>query len=89
MRKLDTLCAVAAAIGGVLVAGIAQAPMKVVMGHDSVMDFRPMFVAKEKGFFNQRGTIVEAERIPVATNIPAALMSNSLQIGMATPFSLS
>lgn len=85
MRKLSSLCAAIATMGGLLAAGAAHAQTKVAIGYASATDFLPMFVAKEKGFFDKRGINAEPTRIPIATNIPAALMANSLQIGMTTP----
>ena len=43
-----------------------------------------MFAAKDKGFFEKRGLAVTLPRIPLASNIPAAIVADSLQIGMGT-----
>jgi NitT/TauT family transport system substrate-binding protein len=69
---------------GALVAGAASAQTKVNIGFSPAADFTPVFAAKDKGFFEKRGLDVTLTRIPLASNIPAAIVSDSLQIGMGT-----
>jgi NitT/TauT family transport system substrate-binding protein len=75
-----TLCAALAA----LLSSVAVAQTKVNIGYSPAADFTPVFAAKDKGFFEKRGLDVTLTRIPLASNIPAAIVSDSLQIGMGT-----
>ena len=61
-----------------------QAQTKVNIGYSPAADFTPVFAAKDKGFFEKRGLDATLTRIPLASNIPAAIVSGSLQIGMGT-----
>ena len=61
-----------------------MAQTKVNIGYSPAADFTPMFAAKDKGFFEKRGLDVTLTRIPLASNIPAAIVADSLQIGMGT-----
>lgn len=69
-----------------LMAGVvgSAAQTKIALGYTAAGDFLPVFVAKEKGFFEQRGLDIELTRIALASNVPAALMSDSVQIGSGT-----
>ena len=63
----------------------AQSSTKVVFGYTAVVDFASVFVAAEEGYFNKRHLDVELKFIPLNSTIPAALQSDSLQIGGPTP----
>ena len=80
MNMFKTLCAALAA----LLSSVAVAQTKVNIGYSPAADFTPVFAAKDKGFFEKRGLDVTLTRIPLASNIPAAIMADSLQIGMGT-----
>jgi len=67
-----------------LAATAALAQTKVNIGYSPAADFTPVFAGKDKGFFEKRGLDVTLTRIPLASNIPAAIVSDSLQIGMGT-----
>lgn len=75
--------------GAALVASTAMpafaAPTKIVVGYTAVPDFAGAFIAKEQGFFAKRGLDVELQAITLTSNIPAALVSDSIQIGGTTP----
>ena len=58
---------------------------KIVFGYTAVADFASLFVAKEEGFFSKRGLDVEPKFVPINSTIPAAIQSDSLQIGGPTP----
>jgi len=58
---------------------------KIVLGYTAVTDFASAFVAAEQGFFKKRNLDVELKFIPLNSTIPAALQSDSLQIGGPTP----
>lgn len=58
---------------------------KVVFGYTAVTDFASVFVAQEEGYFAKRKLDVELKFIPLNSTIPAAIQSDSLQIGGPTP----
>ena len=68
---------------GMSIAAVGQ-QAKVVIGHPPATDFLPVFVAKEKGFFEKHNIDATVTRLPVVTNIPPAVVSGSVQIGMTT-----
>ncbi len=82
-RALQTLAAGAAALA--LPGARAQAFPKIVFGYTAVTDFASVFVAAEEGLFAKRKLEVEPKFIPLNSTIPAALQSDSLQIGGPTP----
>jgi NitT/TauT family transport system substrate-binding protein len=58
---------------------------KIVFGYTAVTDFASVFVAAEEGYFKKRNLDVELKFIPLNSTIPAALQSDSLQLGGPTP----
>lgn len=82
-RALQTLAAGAAALA--LPAARAQAFPKIVFGYTAVTDFASLFIAVEEGLFAKRKLEVEPKFIPLNSTIPAALQSDSLQMGGPTP----
>jgi NitT/TauT family transport system substrate-binding protein len=60
----------------------AQAELKV--GYVPTTDMVLAAIAKDKGFFDKRGLNVTLTRIALISNIPAAIISNSIQVGMTT-----
>jgi NitT/TauT family transport system substrate-binding protein len=62
----------------------ATAQTKVNIGFSPAADFTPVFAGKDKGFFEKRGLDVTLTRVPLASNIPSAIVAGSLQIGMGT-----
>lgn len=90
VARLATLVHVArlaalAAASALPAAARAQAGTKIVFGYTAVTDFASVFVAAEQGFFAKRKLDVELKFIPLNSTIPAALQSDSLQIGGPTP----
>tara|TARA_R110000851_G_scaffold327394_1_gene496927 strand:+ start:103395 stop:104303 length:909 start_codon:yes stop_codon:yes gene_type:complete len=71
-----------------LTTSVANAQTKVAIGYPPAADWLPAMVAKEKGYFDSRGLDVELNKIAIVSNIPAALMSGSLNIGATTPTAL-
>ncbi len=59
-------------------------PAKVGIGYPPATDFLAVYVAKEKGIFDAHNIDATLTKIPVVTNIPAAVVSGSIQIGMTT-----
>src|SRR3954465_14936121 len=58
---------------------------KITVAHATASDFLPAFVAKEKGIFAKHGLDVTLQVYANIALTPAALMSNSIQIGPTTP----
>ena len=70
----------------VLASGASAAELqKISVGYVPVADFAPLFVAKDKGFFEKHGIDVTLTKILLASNVPGALVAGSLDIGMGTP----
>lgn len=61
----------------------AQQP-KANIGYIGAADFTPLFVAKDKGFFDKQGLDATLTRAQIAPNVGAAVISGDLQIGMGT-----
>lgn len=64
--------------------GASFAQTAVNVGYIPNTDLLPTFIAKDKGFFDKRGLNVTLTRINLISNIPAALLSGSINIGMST-----
>jgi NitT/TauT family transport system substrate-binding protein len=84
-QALTTIAAVGALPALALPARAQPATTKIVFGYTAVTDFASVFVAREEGYFSQRKLEVELKFIPLNSTIPAALQSDSLQIGGPTP----
>ena len=85
MRRMifGALCAL---LTGTLVAHADAAELqKISAGYVPVGDFAPAFIAKDKGYFEKHGLDVTLTKILLASNIPGALQSQSLDIGLGTP----
>lgn len=63
----------------------AMAQTKINIGYGTASDFLPAFVAKEEGCFDKHKIDATLTRMPIISNIPPALVSGSLQIGISTP----
>ena len=78
-----------AALGAALSIGAVQAePAKVNIGYATASDYLAVYVAKEKGFFDKHNIDATITRVPIITNVPPALVSGSMQIGVTTMPSL-
>lgn len=84
MKRRTLLCSAAAASLSAALPAHAQSN-KVVFGYTAVTDFTSVFVAAEEGYFKKRNLDVELKFIPLNSTIPAAIQSDSLQIGGPTP----
>jgi NitT/TauT family transport system substrate-binding protein len=73
-----------AALVSSLVAGSAAAQTKITMMYSAVTGFASAFVAQEQGFFKKRGFEVDLQLTNNTANVPAALVSNSVQVGGTT-----
>ncbi|KQX91211.1 ABC transporter substrate-binding protein [Variovorax sp. Root473] len=86
MKRRTLLSALAAASATASLPSRAQqAHPKIVFGYTAVTDFASVFVAAEEGYFKKRSLDVALKFIPLNSTIPAALQSDSLQIGGPTP----
>jgi len=85
MLRLSWMAAAAALLGALTTAtGASAQATKVNIGYATATDFLPAFVAKETGCFARNDIDATLTRVQIVSNIPAALMAGSLQIGMST-----
>ena len=85
MKRRTALIGLAAASSVIALPARSQAATKIVFGYTAVTDFASVFVAADEGLFKKRNLDVELKFIPLNSTIPAALQSDSLQIGGPTP----
>ena len=85
MNRRAALSAIAATTAACALPARAQATTKIVFGYTAVADFASVFVAAEEGYFAKRKLDVELKFIPLNSTIPAALQSDSLQLGGPAP----
>lgn len=85
MNRRQLITTVAALAASITLPVRAQSNTKISFGYTAVSDFASVFVAAEEGFFQKRGLEVELKFIPLSSAIPAAIQSDSLQIGGPTP----
>ena len=79
MKKLAGL-----ALAASLFAGAAQAQNKLQIGCTATTDCASAMVAVDEGIFKKHGLDVEMTLIGINSNIPAAILSGSIQIGGPT-----
>jgi NitT/TauT family transport system substrate-binding protein len=84
MKRRTALASLAATACAVALPARAD-NTKIVFGYTAVTDFTSVFVAAEEGYFKKRNIDVELKFIPLNSTIPAAIQSDSLQIGGPTP----
>jgi NitT/TauT family transport system substrate-binding protein len=63
----------------------AQPQTKVIFGYTAVADYASAMIAKEQGFFAKRGLDVDLVPVQLNSTLPAALVSDSLQMAVPTP----
>jgi NitT/TauT family transport system substrate-binding protein len=83
--KRRSLLAVASATTLAMALPARAQSNKILFGFTAVTDFTSVFVAAEEGFFKKRNLDVELKFIPLNSTIPAAIQSDSLQLGGPTP----
>lgn len=81
LRKLAMLGAVLSVAFGVVP---AAAQTKITIAFPPSGDFTPLFAAKDQGFLLKRGIDATLTIIPLASNIPSAMVAGNVQIGMGT-----
>jgi NitT/TauT family transport system substrate-binding protein len=84
MKRIITCLAVGLLLQAVSLTNALAQPAKVTIGYPPATDFLPVYVAKDKGFFDKHNIDATVTRLPVVTNIPSAIVSGSVQIGMTT-----
>jgi NitT/TauT family transport system substrate-binding protein len=82
MRGISTLFAAALAV--VAAAGPGAAADRLVASYTPVNDYVGLWAAKENGFFAKNGIDAELQVLTLSSTTPAAVMSNSVQIGGTT-----
>jgi NitT/TauT family transport system substrate-binding protein len=75
---------IAAALMSLMAASSAQAQQKLQIGCTATTDCSAAMVAIDEGIFKRLGLEAEMVLIGINSNIPAALLSNSIQIGGPT-----
>jgi NitT/TauT family transport system substrate-binding protein len=85
MRTLSILASRVMLIAVLSPGAGAQAQTKLQIGCTATTDCASAFIAKEDGIFARNGLDAELVLIGLNSNIPAALLSESLQIGGPTP----
>lgn len=85
MKRRQFIRATALASASAALPTWAQERTAIAYGYTAVTDFTSVFVAVEEGFFQKRGLDVELKFIPLNSAIPAAIQSDSLQLGGPTP----
>lgn len=74
----------AATLAATLLAGSADAQTKIQIGCTATSDCASAMVAVDEGIFKKHGLDAEMVLIGINSNIPAAILSNSIQIGGPT-----
>lgn len=82
MRKTYFVGLVGALVMAMSVPAWSQS--KINVGYIPSTDFVPLLVAEDQGLFAKHGLDVSLTAIQLANNIPAALMSRSIDIGVGT-----
>src|SRR6202163_4227953 len=75
---------VAVAVAAILAIGPVQAQTKIQIGCTATSDCASAMVAVDEGIFKKHGLDAEMVLIGINSNIPAAILSNSIQIGGPT-----
>src|ERR1700709_2525055 len=73
-----------AIFAAILAAGPAHAQTKIQIGCTATSDCASAMVAVDEGLFKKHGLDAEMVLIGINSNIPAAILSNSIQIGGPT-----
>lgn len=85
MRRWNVLAAQAAAAVLMLPAQVALAQdTKIVVGYTVTADFASGFIAMDKGLFKKRALDVEYKLVPLNSQLPAAVQSDSVTFGGTT-----
>jgi NitT/TauT family transport system substrate-binding protein len=83
-KNMRNFMAGVATLAALLLAGGAQAQTKIQIGCTATSDCASAMVGVDEGIFKRHGLDVEMTLIGINSNIPAAILSNSIQIGGPT-----
>jgi NitT/TauT family transport system substrate-binding protein len=83
-RQSMTKFRAAAAVVALLAAAPAQAQTKIQIGCTATTDCASAMIAVDEGIFKRHGVDAEMTLIGINSNIPAAILSDSIQIGGPT-----
>lgn len=81
MARTGSKLFIGAAFGLGLVSGVAAEPKKVNIGYSPILDSVTVFIAKDKGLFAKHNIDANLTLVTLNSNIPAAIMSKSLDLG--------
>jgi NitT/TauT family transport system substrate-binding protein len=84
MMKVRSLAVLGCIVAACVASPAVAEPAKIAIGYPPATDFLAVYVAKEKGFFAKHDIDATPTKLPVVTNIPSAVVSGSIQIGMTT-----
>jgi NitT/TauT family transport system substrate-binding protein len=84
-RRLMAGATLVATVAALPRPAIAQGAGRIKIGYTAVADYLAAYVAQEEGYFRKRGLETELQLIPLNSTLPAALQSDSIQIGGPTP----
>jgi NitT/TauT family transport system substrate-binding protein len=86
MRRWMLLAALAAAavLALPVPAALAQGGGKIIVGYTATADFAPGFIAMDQGLFKKRDLDVEFKIVPLNSQLPAAVESDSITFGGTT-----
>ncbi len=86
--RLNTVLPIALIVAGLPFGEALAAPTAITLGYSITIECLAAFVAKDKGYFDQNGLDVTLTAIPAVESMPAALVSNQLQVGFSNPISM-
>lgn len=86
--RLATVLPIALVVAGVPLADAHATPTAITLGYNVTVECLAAFVAKEEGFFEQNGLDVTLTAIPAVESMPAALVSNQIQVGFSNPITM-
>lgn len=66
-------------------ASVSAQATKINVGYVPAGDWLPALVAKDKGFFDKRNLDVTLTKVAIISNVPSAILSGSLTVGVSTP----
>jgi NitT/TauT family transport system substrate-binding protein len=80
-QRSGAVIGLAATLSVACAAGVAAEPRKVTIGYSPILDSLTAFIAKDKGLFAKHGIDATLTLVTLNSNIPAGIMSKSLDLG--------
>ena len=84
MQRSKLLTGLAAAVLVLPGAPVLAQGTKIVVGYTVTVDFASGFIAMDQGLFKKRGLDVEYKLVPLNSQLPAAVQSDSITVGGTT-----